>query len=66
MSSRGVVSLFQPSNAGDPPKTQARIASFAHIRATIHGVLFVFSVAGASVLDYRIKQVMVWNSTGRH
>lgn len=58
---RGVVGLFQPSNAGDPPETQTRVASFAHIRATIHGVLFVFRVAGAGELDYRLEQVMVWN-----
>lgn len=60
---RGVVGLFQPSNAGDPPETQARVASFAHIRATIHGVLFVFRVAGAGVLDYRLEEVMAWNSS---
>lgn len=58
---RGVVGLFQTPNAGDPPETQARVASFAHIRATIHGVLFLFRAPGAGVLDYRLEQVMVWN-----
>lgn len=58
---RGVVGLFQSPNAADPPETQARVASFAHIRATIHGVLFLFRAAGAGVLDYRLEQVMVWN-----
>lgn len=58
---RGVVGLFQTSNTGDTPETQARVASFAHIRATIHGVLFLFRAAGAGVLDYRLEQVMVWN-----
>lgn len=58
---RGVVGLFQSPTAADPPETQARVASFAHIRATIHGVLFLFRVAGAGVLDYRLEQVMVWN-----
>jgi hypothetical protein len=56
-----VVGLFQTSNAGDRPKKQARVASFAHIRATIHGVLFLFRAAGAGVLDYQLEQVMVWN-----
>ena len=60
---RGVVGLFQTSNAGDPSEMQIRVASFAHIRATIHGVLFVFREAGAGVLDYRLEQVMVWNSS---
>lgn len=58
---RGVVGLFQTPNAGDSPEVQARLASFAHIRATIHGVLFLFRAAGAGVLDYRLEQVMVWN-----
>jgi len=58
---RNVVGLFQPSHPGDTLETQTRVASFAHIRATIHGVLFVFRVAGAGVLDYRLEQVMVWN-----
>jgi hypothetical protein len=60
---RGVVGVFQTLNAGDPPEVQARVASFAHIRATIHGLLFVFRAAGAGVLDYRLEQVMVWNKS---
>lgn len=58
---RGIVGLFQPPNAADSPETQARLASFEHIRATIHGVLFLFRASGAGVLDYRLEQVMVWN-----
>jgi len=34
---RNVVGLFQPSHPGDTLETQTRVASFAHIRATIHG-----------------------------
>jgi hypothetical protein len=37
------------------------VASIAHIRATIHGVLFLFRAARAGVLDYRLEQVMVWS-----
>jgi hypothetical protein len=42
-------------------ESRARIASFAHIRSTIHGVLFVFRAADGRVLDYRLEQVMAWN-----
>jgi hypothetical protein len=60
---RGVVGLFQPPNAADLQKSRARIASFAHIRSTIHGVLFLFRAVGAGVLDYGLEQVMVWNQS---
>jgi hypothetical protein len=57
----GVVGLLQPPNAADVQDSRARIVSFAHIRSTIHGVLFLFRAAVAGVLDYRLEQVMVWN-----
>lgn len=60
---RGVVGLFQPPNAADLAESQGRVASFAHIRSTIHGVLFLFRAAGAGVLDYRLEQVMAWNQS---
>lgn len=58
---RGVVGLFQPQSAADLEESRARIASFAHIRSTIHGVLFLFRAADGGVLDYRLEQVMAWN-----
>lgn len=62
-SRRGVVGLFQPPNPADLAESQARVASFAHIRSTIHGVLFLFRAAGAGVLGYRLEQVMTWNQS---
>jgi len=58
---RGVFGLFQDSKPEYPPEIQARAASYGHIKATLHGVLFVFRAKGSGVLDYHLQQVMVWN-----
>jgi hypothetical protein len=58
---RGVFGLFQDPKAGDTEEFQSRAAKYAHIRRTLHGVLFIFRPDGSGVLDYRLQQFMVWN-----
>ncbi|WP_454730873.1 MULTISPECIES: hypothetical protein [Cupriavidus] len=58
---RGVFGLFQDTNAGDSEEIRTRAAKFQHIKATLHGVLFLFRPNGVGALDYQLQQVMVWN-----
>ncbi|MFC6519235.1 hypothetical protein ACFQAT_05025 [Undibacterium arcticum] len=58
---RGVFGLFQDTKAGDTEEFQVRAAKYAHIKGTLHGVLFIFRPNGSGVLDYHLQQVMVWN-----
>ena len=58
---RGVFGLFQDPKTGDTEEFQARAAKYAHIRSTLHGVMFIFRPDGSGVLDYRLQQFTVWN-----
>ena len=58
---RGVFGLLQDSKTGDSEELRDRAAKYAHIKSTLHGVLFIFRPSGSGVLDYHLQQVMVWN-----
>jgi len=58
---RDVFGLFQSLTAEYPEHIQKAAANFAHIKATVHAVLFLFKPQGAGVLDYSLQQVLVWN-----
>jgi hypothetical protein len=58
---RGVFGLFQDVQPTYPPDVQAAAARFAHLKATVHAVLFLFRPSGSGVLDYPLQQVLVWN-----
>lgn len=34
---------------------------FAHARATVHGVMFLFRMPGSGVFDYGVRQFTMWN-----
>lgn len=58
---RGVFGLFQDVQQEYPPEIQVAAKRFAHLKATIHAVLFLFRPSGSGVLDYQLQQVLVWN-----
>jgi hypothetical protein len=58
---RDVFGLFQELKAAYPEAIQKAAARFAHLKATVHAVLFLFRPADSGVLDYSLKQVLVWN-----
>lgn len=58
---RGVFGLFQEVRPEYPKQIQDAAARFAHLKATIHAVLFLFRPAGSEVLDHQLQQVLVWN-----
>lgn len=58
---RGVFGMFQDAKAEDSNEIQAFAARYAHLKSILHGVLFLFRPRGAGVLDYRLRQFMVWN-----
>lgn len=58
---RGIFGLFQEAYPGWPAHIQARATLYAHIRNTLHGVLFVFRPKGSAALAYGLEQVTVWN-----
>ncbi len=58
---RQVFGLFQDVQPDYPEHVQKAAARFAHIKATLHGVLFLFREKEAGPLDYPLEQVLVWN-----
>lgn len=58
---RGVFGLFQDVQQEYPPEIQMAAKRFAHLKKTIHAVLFLFRPSGSGVLDYQLQQVLVWN-----
>lgn len=58
---RDVFGLFQDLRPEYPKEVQAAAARFAHLKATVHAVLFLFRPSGSGVLDYQLRQVLVWN-----
>jgi len=58
---RGVFGLFQNTKTEYPENFQARAAKYAHIKAILHGVMFLFRPNDSGVLNYHPRQIMVWN-----
>ncbi|MCX8492445.1 MAG: hypothetical protein ORN54_15415, partial [Cyclobacteriaceae bacterium] len=58
---RGVFGLFQDANIADTDEFRARAVKYAHVKSTVHGVLFLFRPKGSGGLDYQLQQIMVWN-----
>jgi hypothetical protein len=57
---RGVFGLFQPDRPHFPQSIHDIAKRYAHIRGTIHGILFLDKV-GVKILTYRLCQYLVWN-----
>lgn len=57
----GIFGLFQETKAEYPQAIHDLAARFAHVKATLHGVVFAFKEPRGGVLNYNIHQVTVWN-----
>lgn len=60
---RGIFGLFQDVKPVYPAEIQLAAKRFAHLKATVHAVLFLFKPTGSGVLDYSLQHVLVWNRT---
>lgn len=58
---RDIFGLFQDVKPAYPAEIQAAATRFAHLKATVHAILFLFRPRGSGVLDYTLQQVLVWN-----
>lgn len=58
---RDVFGLFQDVKPEYPDHVHKAAARFAHLKRTVHAVLFLFRPRGSGVLDYPLQQVLVWN-----
>lgn len=58
---RQVFGLFQDPKPEYPPHIQSLAQSFAHIRKTLHGVLFLFRKPKTELFNYSIKRFLAWN-----
>ena len=57
---RGVFGLFQQDMPNYPQRIHDLSKKYAHIRGTIHGILFLDRV-GVKILTYRLCHYLVWN-----
>ena len=57
---RGVFGLFQQDMPHYPQRIHDLAKTYAHIRGTIHGILFLDRV-GVKILTYRLCHYLVWN-----
>lgn len=58
---RGIFGLFQDVHVEYPKHGQDAAIRFAHLKSTVHAVLFLFRPTGSGALDYSLRQVLVWN-----
>jgi hypothetical protein len=58
---RQVFGLFQEDKPEYPQHIHALSAKYAHIRSTLHGVLFLFKKPDTGVLAYQLEQYLLWN-----
>lgn len=58
---RGVFGLFQESRAEYPDRIRALAESYAYLRETLHGILFLFKRPKRESFNYSLEQLLVWN-----
>jgi hypothetical protein len=58
---RGVFGLFEEPKPEYPACIQSFAQSFAHIRKTLHGVLFLFRKPKTELFNYSIERFLGWN-----
>ena len=56
-----VFGLFQKDKPEYPQRIHDLAAKYAHIRSTLHGVLFLFKKADTGILSYQLEQYLMWN-----
>jgi hypothetical protein len=58
---RQIFGLFQADKAVYPQHIHNLATKYAHIRNTLHGVMFLFKRPGTGTLAYQLEQYMMWN-----
>ena len=58
---RGVFGFFQEPKPEYPARIQSLAQSFAHIRKTLHGILFLFRKPKTELFNYSIERFLAWN-----
>ena len=58
---RGIFGLFQDVQPEHPRHIKDMATRFAHLKSTVHAVLFLFREKDSGVLNYSLQQVLVWN-----
>ncbi len=58
---RQVFGLFQEDMPEYPQHIRDLAAKYAHIRKTLHGVLFLFKKPNTGILAYQLGQYLIWN-----
>lgn len=58
---RQVFGLFQEDMPKYPQHIRDLATRYAHIRRTLHGVLFLFKKPNTGILAYQLEQYLIWN-----
>lgn len=58
---RQVFGLFQEDMPKYPQHIRDLATKYAHIRRTLHGVLFLFKKPNTGILAYQLEQYLIWN-----
>jgi hypothetical protein len=58
---RGIFGLFQEPDSRLPQEIQAVADGFAHIRSTLHGILFLFRAPKSEPFDYSLERCLERN-----
>jgi hypothetical protein len=61
MCKRGIFGLFQEPLPQYPEGIRALAKSYAHLKQTLHGLLFLFKRPKREPLNYSLEQNLVWN-----
>jgi hypothetical protein len=63
VSQRGIFGIFQAPLPAYPEYIQSLAKSYAHIRRTLHGVLFLFKHPKSESFNYSVSRLLAWNPT---
>jgi hypothetical protein len=58
---RKIFGLFQEDNPEYPQHIHVLAEKYAHVRKTLHGVLFLFKRRDTGMLAYDLEQYLLWN-----
>ena len=58
---RGIFGLFQEPDSRHPQEIQAVADGFAHVRSTLHGILFLFRAPKSEPYDYSLERCLERN-----
>ncbi len=58
---RETFGLFQETHPEYPDRIQTLAKSYAHLKETLHGILFLFRLPKRERFNYSLEQFLVWN-----